>query len=179
MPWRDCLGWLPPDCSLRTLWKGMELKGCWRGWRWIWMMKIYINVRSITIKKTHILHPNVAVDNSASLVDECRPSRPLASPPHRPRWTCNRARLHWRRRWQWPWRWPMLTAATAATMAGVDNGSHNDSHDDDSRQRWPMLMAETSWRWPTLTTAIVVHSFLECGNYLSRSHNWSKCVKCN
>jgi len=27
MLWRDCLVWLPPDCSLQTLWRGMELKG--------------------------------------------------------------------------------------------------------------------------------------------------------
>ena len=25
--WRDCLRWLPQDCYLRTLWRGMELKG--------------------------------------------------------------------------------------------------------------------------------------------------------
>jgi hypothetical protein len=54
MLWRDCLGWLPPNCSLRKIRRRMELKGMLT--RMTMIMdgeNIYINVGCITIKKCH------------------------------------------------------------------------------------------------------------------------------
>ena len=60
MLWRDCLGWLIPDCSLWTLWRGMKLKGVLTRMTMNMDGDKYVNVGCTNIKKTHLLYPNVA-----------------------------------------------------------------------------------------------------------------------
>ena len=87
MLWRDCLRWLPPDCYLRTLWRGMELKGVLT--RMTMNMdgeNIYINVGCKTIKK--ITHSTPSSPARPAVLG-VRPTMPLPTgAPH-----CHRR--HW------------------------------------------------------------------------------------